>query len=202
MGKKLAFTLSEMLITLGIIGVVASLMIQALQTVNPDKDKIMFLKTFRAIEIAVADIIRDGSKYDQNYYAQNNSDFSKDPLPNAKAVIDGTTYLAPGSLKQSNALCYFLAEQFNLVDGVTCSVSDGHNFQTTQGVCVERLYPFNGTYKDIIVDTRCDGKDEHKFNIRIYSDGHLQVPATGAGGVSNENQEKAKKWMKNQLTTR
>ena len=63
--KKAAFTMAETLLTLAIIGVVMALMLRAINRVNPNKNKVLFLKSYHAIETVIADIINDSTKYDQ-----------------------------------------------------------------------------------------------------------------------------------------
>ena len=50
---KKAFTLSEALITLAIIGVMASILIPTLNNAKPDKDKITYKKALYTVQSAV-----------------------------------------------------------------------------------------------------------------------------------------------------
>ena len=47
--EKNAFTLAETLLTIMIIGILVALMLRAINRVNPDKDKVLFLKAYHAI---------------------------------------------------------------------------------------------------------------------------------------------------------
>ena len=79
--EKRAFTLAETLITITIIGVVMALMLRAINRVNPDKDKIQFIKTYHALESVIADVINDPKKYDQSFYTdQEIADMTADSL--------------------------------------------------------------------------------------------------------------------------
>ena len=44
--KKTGFTLAELLITLGIIGVIVAILVPAVNNAMPDENKAMYLKTY------------------------------------------------------------------------------------------------------------------------------------------------------------
>lgn len=205
--KKKAFTLAETLLTLTIIGVLMAVMLRSISRVNPDKDKILFLKSYHSIEAAVANTINDPSKYDQT--TQESGDFSNDPLNTAYAKIDGSIYCSEdwqatestnitcGStpINQDNALCYFLAEQLNIIGGFSCTGGSSElNFRTTNGVC---FYGWSNFGSDSItgrVDPTCNDKG---YGITVYKEGKMTVPSS-AQGVEAEMQEDAVRWMEEQ----
>ena len=47
--KKFGFTLSELLITVGIVGVVAALTAPAVSNIMPDRNKMMFMKNYKEL---------------------------------------------------------------------------------------------------------------------------------------------------------
>ena len=210
--KKTAFTLAETLLTLTIIGVLMALMLRSISRVNPDKDKILFIKSYHSIESAVANIITDASKYDQN--TEDNGDFSNTPLNTAYAKINGTIYCTkdwptpkPGetasitcndsSIKQGNALCYFLAEQINFVGGFSCNGgSDELNFKTTNGVCFYGWGNFGSGADSITgrVDPTCN---DQGYGITVYKEGKMTVPSS-ATGVDADMQKDAVRWIQDQ----
>ena len=69
--KSFAFTLAETLLTLTIAGVLMALMLRAINRVNPDKEKILFLKTYHTLEAIMANTMNDPTKYSPNYYSDN-----------------------------------------------------------------------------------------------------------------------------------
>ena len=102
--KSFAFTLAETLLTLTIAGVLMAIMMRAINRVNPDKEKILFLKTYHALEAIMTNTINDHTKYNPNYYADNeieemteaeksslHLDFRYTPLPSARVsfIADG-----------------------------------------------------------------------------------------------------------------
>ena len=61
--KKSGFTLSEMLVALGIVGVIAAMTIPMIHKVTPDKDKTMVLKAYKTISGINYKILNDQSLY-------------------------------------------------------------------------------------------------------------------------------------------
>lgn len=209
--KKTAFTLAETLITITIIGVVMALMLRSISRVNPDKDKILFVKTYHSIESAVANIITDESRYDQN--TGDDGDFSGIPLSTAYAKINGTVYCtnnwqnAEGSdvqcgntsINQSNALCYFLAEQINFVGNFNCTGGgDTINFVTTNGVCFKGWANYGAGANSMTgtVITQCPGGEPKNdgYQITVYKEGKMTVPSGAEGSL----QADAYRWIQDQ----
>lgn len=197
--KKIAFTLAETLLTLVIIGVVMALMLRSISRVNPDKDKILFLKSYHAIETAIGNTINDGTKYDQN--TDENADFGAIPLATAKATINGSTYCTSAFQSTStdacsnkvitanNAVCHWLADQINFVGGFSCAAgSSTLNFRSTSGVC---FYGWSGSAGDVTgkVDPTCDNKG---YQVTVYKDGRVTVP--NGSGI----QADAYRWIQDQ----
>ena len=215
-----AFTLAETLLTLAIIGVVMALMLRALSRVNPDKDKVLFIKSYHAVEAVVADIMNDGTKYDQNYYspqqlnlmtaeekANLRMDFSTKPMDTAKASYTDEngkvqTVCKTGCNKtftQANALCYFLADSMNTVGNVNCDNNTNMNFKISTGVCFYNMLDGNegdGTF-NIVIDPNCTGKS-NGYEVKIFKDGKMTVPETQSQTGNAANQTRAYQWMLDQ----
>lgn len=189
MKKQKAFTLAESLMTIMFISVLVLLLMSAIKNI-PNKQRIVFIKAFRSLETATTDIIRDSSRYDQSPYATQSMLLNQQPLSTGTVSIVGVT------LTDKNAYCYFVAEQMNVTKGgVNCSNTSKKNFQSTNGACYYNLYPFDSTYRDVIIDTACKNKTKDKFAVRIMADGKITIPSTGA---SSANQRKAAYWLLNQ----
>ena len=71
---KKAFTLSEALVTLAIIGVLAAILIPVIDNVRPDKDKITYKKALYSMQSAVSNAM-DSTVYSM---AANSSAYWKD----------------------------------------------------------------------------------------------------------------------------
>lgn len=187
MGKfrlKTGFTLAEALIAMAIIGVVMALLLRALNRAQPDKEKMMYSKSYHTLETVVYETINDYTKYDQDIYADEHADFSQDPLEingdQAYVEIKGTKY----NVTKDNALCYYAAEKLNTIGDINCSAgATTLNFTTTNGV--EWYGLGGGTYpKTVSIDIngaqedgRCDRTNG--CEIIVYADGQVGVPDNG-----------------------
>lgn len=65
--KKFGFTLTELLITLGIVGVVSALVGPALVNIMPDKNKAMFLKNYKELSVINQKLLDDNTIYYSNF---------------------------------------------------------------------------------------------------------------------------------------
>lgn len=77
--KKLGFTLSELLITLGIVGVTAALVAPAVTNMMPDKNKMMFIKNYNELATLTEKMLNDKKLYYTEYkIAENDMDLDGD----------------------------------------------------------------------------------------------------------------------------
>lgn len=215
--RRTAFTLAETLITIMIIGILMALMLRTINRVNPDKDKILFLKSYHAAETGITNIINDSTKYNPTYITETernsmtadelNHDFRDKPYPTATVRYTTTsgTQGEKSNLTRQNAICYFLADQFNTIGGVSCDGNGGiqvngatvagANFRTSNGVCYDNWYGVgtNGQL-DGVIDPNCEGAS-NGYVVRVFRDGKMTVPETVAGFA---NQSKAYDWLQKQ----
>jgi type II secretory pathway pseudopilin PulG len=214
---KFAFTLAEALVAIMIIGVLMALMLRSLNRVNPDKDKIMFIKTYHALETAVSDIINDSSKYDQQYYSEaellsassnyntSHIHFAWKPYETVTVHV-GTT--SETNISRTNAFCYFVADMLNTVGDVNCADETGitvngttitkGNMRLSSGVCLAEMrgdIAYNSS-KDFKIIPAC--KNDETYNVTLFPDGKLTVPKTVSSNQTN--QDKAYRWINNQTT--
>lgn len=208
--KSFAFTLAETLITLTIIGVVMALMLKSVNRVNPDKDKILFLKTYHAMETVMADVINDPTKYDQTFYTDDeinalpndqkgnlHIDFRYAPLATAQVTYQsGGASVTKKNLSRDNAMCYFLADQLNTIGSVDCETAHAQNMKLTTGACIRNLVGVDASgFNDPVIDPGCKGTYETYYVVNIYRDGKMTVPQNNA---NVKNQAKAYGWMQDQ----
>lgn len=210
--KPLAFTLAEALLALTIIGVLMALMMRSVNRVSPDKEKILFIKTYHALEHAIANTMNDPSRYDPNYYSDNDvenmtaeekadlhRDFRDAPMKDAKVNVNGEITSCNANspsnpcLKKENAMCYFIADSINTVGDVDC-VNNTLNMKTSNGVCLRNLVNVdaNGS-KTFTVDPLCNNEG---YAVTIFSDGKMTVPSTNAD--IGTRQSKAYNWIMDQ----
>lgn len=111
---KKGFTLSEVMITLGLVGVLAAILIPATTKVTPSTNKLMAKKANYTIQKAIANMIND----DKNYPGDTLWPSSTVPM----GFGQGT----------SGQFCTSLADQMNTVGATTLTVPC--SFTTTDGI--------------------------------------------------------------------
>ena len=65
--KKTGFTLTELLITIAIIGVVAALSAPVVTNLTPDKNKMMFMKNYNEVVAITEKLLSDPELYQTQY---------------------------------------------------------------------------------------------------------------------------------------
>ena len=192
--KKLGFTLAETLIALVIIGIIAALIIPAISKVKPDETKSMYLRTQRAVSLAV-----------KNYAAGLN------PCSNDNCYSNYPIYA-----KEAKALCEYLANNaFNIKDEVSCSnnyeafnnanpkwsfvTMDGQQFYVTANkdtasstYFAEIVFDINGANGNNQLYDKTNSPNPDRFRLWVTADGN--VTAGDAKGL--EYLSKGLNWLK------
>ena len=123
--KKHGFTLAEVLITLGIIGVVAALTVPAVNKIRPDKYKITYLKTYDALSQAVQDLANNSKEYPLTGNVNGaNYSFAGAPLMNTAQNNITNSLSNANSWANNTKLCNLLAFMFN---GKNPTCFEGYN---------------------------------------------------------------------------
>ncbi len=110
---KKAFTLSEVLISLAIIGVISAILIPVLNNVRPDKERILYKKAMYTLQNAISTALND----------------------NSEKVANSAAYWGD-STTDSTAFCADVAGALNVVGTINCGItgsSTSPNFVTVNG---------------------------------------------------------------------
>lgn len=110
--KRRAYTLAEILIALGIVGILAAVMLPMVNKYKPDTTKVLYLNTYDALAETISDMASNGA-----YYTEDNGVFlfSQYPFANLDDYVDSTNErhrIAGGR----NKFCRVLAENFNIIN--------------------------------------------------------------------------------------
>ena len=108
--QKKGFTLQELLVTLGIIGIVAAIVAPGVVGLLPDKEKSMYVKAYSTLTTGVSEILGDPGLYYTEYSATGE--------PNCSGMgCDGTPVIEPynnGTYSGTNKFPRLFAERINL----------------------------------------------------------------------------------------
>lgn len=223
-----AFTMAEILIVMVVLGLIMSLLVRTIIRTDPDKDKVLFIKAYNAVEQIIANSINDSSKYDQNVYSQTELEnwegdkhfnFAYKPIDDV--VIN---YISNGERKsackpkgscdnaitQANAPCYYLVEYMNTIGSVSCepTTTTTMNFKNSVGVCfwnwnASAIENEKKSYFEAVIDPSCSRKSGPGkgpgYAVRVYSSGVMSVPETSDFTVDIA-QKKAVEWIKSPTT--
>ena len=74
LNKKSAFTLAEVMVTLAVLGILASIMLPAISKIRPNRAKAMFKKAYYVAERMVYELVNDNDLYPSSgmYYGLDN----------------------------------------------------------------------------------------------------------------------------------
>lgn len=114
---RVAFTLAEVLVTLGVLGIIAAMTIPSIKKVFPDNNRVMFKKAYTTLEKAVYNVINDETNYPSSQTTGTTTTYP---------IQVGFNYTTATSNGTYDKFCYFLAKQLNISTGGSTSC-------TTQG---------------------------------------------------------------------
>lgn len=117
--KKSGFTLAELLITLGIIGVVSALTFSIATKLMPDKNKVLYLKVYDTIATTIGSLKNNSKLYP--ICSSENIDCSLHPLfSNRKPLVAPFNTSSDERFTGNAKLCNLLAYSFGSLDNANC----------------------------------------------------------------------------------
>lgn len=174
---KKGFTLAETMITLGILGVLAAILIPAVMKLSPDNNRVMFKKAYYTLERAITYMINNDANY---------------PASVTYTAADSVIYLkgfnnTTQSSNDTNKFCYFLADMMNIIGNYTCPAL-GENgdtvlgsFQTSDGIKWGIYTPVSDTTNNGSDSASCTGA-EFPINSTCYYTTKVAVDVNGDKG--------------------
>ncbi len=137
--RKKAFTLSEVLVTLTVIGIIMVITIPVLNNTKPNKDKVFFHKAIMSVQQGLYKIDLPTTDFDKTYWEE----------------------------KGSSSFCEAVSGMMNTSGSVNCSASSSYeypNFITTDGI---RFWNFEGSFQEnkrtVYVDRKFTSKELDKL---------------------------------------
>lgn len=160
--KENGFTLTEVLVTMGIIGIVAAMTFPAVTRIMPDKDKGMVLKAFKTINEVNNDILTNPSLY---MYESSPAGCSSHILRCTARPVDGKHNSS--DFDGDSKYPYLFAESLTLSDNIVSTASN-YTFTTIDGIqwnihLVDNT-DINKAYYSIVINTRNPMRQNCTYN--------------------------------------
>lgn len=160
---KKGFTLSEVMVTLGILGVLAAFLVPAIMQTTPDNNRVMFKKAYSILEQSVSQMINDDKNYPSD---QVNSSY-----PN---IQRGFNYTSKDASITTNKFCYFLSDRLNTVGTISCPLTAATGtgtFTATDGVSWGIYIPISDSTTDSLANSASANTTAVQFplNLTLYT---------------------------------
>lgn len=134
---KKGFTLSEVIVTLGILGVLAAILGPMLMKITPDNNRVMFKKAHSVLQQAVQEVINNAANYPIDELGTTTDTSAS--VSRGFNFTDTTGTVVPAS---TNKFCFLLADAMNTIGTVTCPATSGTaTFSTSDGISWTIIIP-------------------------------------------------------------
>lgn len=187
LNKKTAFTLGEVLVTLAVLGVLASIMLPIIGSARPNKHKSLFKKAYYVAERMVYELVNDENLYPsvsgtngfdsvgaieylgQTYGSEDDADKQKSKFCDIFARKVNTTSDAANC--DSNHTTFTQNPSFKTTDGITWYMPNT-NFSTTPQII---KIDVNGETEPNCTYDSSTCIDPDRFEIKVEVDGKMYV---------------------------
>lgn len=121
MANKKGFTLSEVMVAMMVLGVIAAIIVPAIKRINPSPNKVLFKKAYSTLERAVTNMSNDAANYPAGT-SWDNAGTPEDCTISGKLVNCGFYNTKATTNGAVSKFCYFFADQLNFTGATpTCS---------------------------------------------------------------------------------
>lgn len=206
MKNKSGFTLAEVMVTLGVLGILAAIAIPVVMSMRPSEKRVMFKKAYMTAERAVSELASDETAYPSttlctgsgNYSGQISCGFNNNTKPAAYGI--------PANISSApQKFCWLFAQKLNTITTVDCVAAktaaenvanNSPSFTTSDGIqWFYNLGVFTASdtvYSRFVIDVNGEKapnkmatKDskQDRFPIDIRFDGKVQIPITETKAV-------------------
>ena len=128
MSKAKGFTLTEVIIAMAVMGILAAVLIPAITKVTPDSDSILFKKAYSTLEKTVSELINDDMSYPADLPTQASSDNPKRNVQPGFAYTTTTTDM--GVPAGNDKFCYLFSQKMNTAGTPNCTLVNPANLTT------------------------------------------------------------------------
>lgn len=182
--SKKGFTLSEVMITLGLLGVLAAILIPATTHITPSTNKVMAKKANYTVQKAISNMINDDTNYPGDVmfpsstvpqgFAQGTSGQFCTQLADQMNTVGTTTLTVPCSFTTTDGIVwsvpqvsfsnadvyntYIVADVNPKTAGCTTDTGAGASAYATGGLCSDTTASCKGNPDTFIFSVRYDGK--------------------------------------------
>ena len=164
MKNKYGFTLAEMMVTIGIIGVLAMVMLPAIKNSQPNQEMVLLKKSYYNVSRIVSELINDEDFY-PDAEDQDRAGFKNTSISDLTGGIEATYHGL--SFSGNSKFCGLFASKINTSQGgdprtlcdARVSLNNGGNFSTPDGIIWSMpVGNFAGGSEDIYIDVNGTGK--------------------------------------------